>query len=1372
MLDWNRFESLTGAKTENFEKLCRGIISRQFGTLGPLKEIKNQPGVEYYIELNQDDSRLANAGQIVGWQCKWFQYRADGQLTANAKRQIQHSLDTTKTHLPELEIWILWTHKTLASIDQTWFYDFKEKYGFELRLWNENDLDQQLSGPAIDLRYSYFGELALTPQMLAYQHEKSVAPVKSRWLHVVHQKLNIEHKARQILGEPAAWENFEKTTHSLTLTSESIKAVIDEPDYQPWHTELTKLITQCETYATYCNLFKKPICGIHLELIKEFVDTASSDSNDSTQRILRMMRRKNLPLSLVITNTLAYIKDTKRLLENAHTLLSKQLIAIVVDAGGGKTQFAAELTSHNNKRSAGILLLGRDLKTGATLDTLAQKISFYTQPVSSFEALVAALDAVGTRAGYRLPIVIDGLNEAQDPREWKSLLESAQPTLQKYSNVVLICTLRTGEHRPNQWSRQHSDSTRSRECFAQQALPDDCYIIESEGFSEESTRTAINAYLHHYKIDADPFMAPLDFFSHPLNLKIFCEVTNRSAQNIVRVAHFPSSIYSLFSEQVLHSAKTIAGMTNLVVRYQPQDIENAIYFLGETLWNEGSRSASEGQFLAVYDINSSEWESNIINLLVQEGLIFRDEITRLDYKITPAYDMLGGYFIAYYLLEKNKNRSLADWMQPKEFLQKLFGAIPDQHELSQDILHALVALTPKYQQGHDVWQVMPSEYSSQVLGLSHLIDACNISDETILAYKNMIIEEKLPKSSIEQLGTLRTAVGHPFNADFFSNILTELSIADRDLSWTEYNRIYCQDIILNVGNRVKYWRNGAFGNEEVERLRVLSISWLLTSSCIELRDVATEALFYYGLHYPENFLAISYRFLTVNDPYVSERLLAASYGVVGTLLPKGNAVDVIAQFARNIFDAMFSENAKAATTHLLAREYASSIILSVNRNRSGLFTDDQIKQSKSPFSLMPRKKWALEKQDEPRSSVESPFRMDFENYTIGSLVRERNDYDYDHPEYKDVRNTILWRITELGWSSEKFADIDKDIESDRGNTRHHRPKVERYGKKYSWIAYYEMAGQLEDDGKLDLWAEKFDADIDPFFPRNTVDTLKETTMFLGDESITTKDWITDHELPNLEHILTTNEAAGHLGPWVLLNGYIAEESNRLDRNYYCLIKAFFIDSSDRVKLQEQIKNKNQIDWPEVPHTSYIYSGELYENSKFSFEENHSIQVTVGYEKQEFEQPQIVINGQVVTEGGAKVIDVPLHKYMGVQISVIEYRWESSSNSKLNMSRVLLAPWIVDALCLTFDATNFSYTDSKGELAAVFVVQKGEDSSNYLELFYLRKDLLISLLKKKDFELISKIKGERRLARIEHFDSYDEDAVVKYKNFEFIQHFLV
>ena len=69
------------------------------------------------------------------------------------------------------------------------------------------------------------------------------------------------------------------------------------------------------------------------------------------------------------------------------------------------------------------------------------------------------------------------------------------------------------------------------------------------------------------------------------------------------------------------------------------------------------------------------------------------------------------------------------------------------------------------------------------------------------------------------------------------------------------------------------------------------------------------------------------------------------------------------------------------------------------------------------------------------ASGESPFRMDFENYTIGRLIQDRGNYDFDHPDYQDARAKILWRVHDLGWSGSKFKDIESRVGSGRYHSR-------------------------------------------------------------------------------------------------------------------------------------------------------------------------------------------------------------------------------------------------------------------------------------------------------------------------------------------------
>ena len=69
--------------------------------------------------------------------------------------------------------------------------------------------------------------------------------------------------------------------------------------------------------------------------------------------------------------------------------------------------------------SGGILLLGRDLASSSTIDSFVNSILVNGLSIPNLLALFECLDSAAKREKRRIPFVIDGLNEAEDPRKWK-----------------------------------------------------------------------------------------------------------------------------------------------------------------------------------------------------------------------------------------------------------------------------------------------------------------------------------------------------------------------------------------------------------------------------------------------------------------------------------------------------------------------------------------------------------------------------------------------------------------------------------------------------------------------------------------------------------------------------------------------------------------------------------------------------------------------------------------------------------------------------------------------------------------------------------------------------------------------------------------
>ena len=633
LLDWNKFNSHPGSRSKNFETLCRGLMRCHYERFGQFKARSNQPGVEFHLELSTA-CRLGSPSQWLGWQCKYYQLTLNGSLPASAKDDILSSLSMTKKILPGITDWFLWTPYTLSKKDQEWFYNLSTC--MRLSLWAEEEIYNHFNGDGLLLKSTYFGELVLTPGDLEEQHRIAIQPIKDRWLSLVHQSVDAERTIRRMLGEPAPWGQLAEVGENLKDAEHRISECLDCAESEI-SLVVTPLLNACSTFSETLLLFHKTLSteGIDIDVIRQKLRESKTLIDKDVVVTLRRLRLRNLPIAIVATNALADMRLAQKLLDEVEDLLEVELVAVLADAGGGKTQMAAQLTAQQADRPAGIFLQGRALHRGQTLNDLASQFSIHGNPVPSMEKLLAALDAAAKRASCRLPLVIDGLNEAENPKDWKVHLASLKETVKKYPNILIVCTLRTGERPRKRQGLPHGLENNNRESFAVMSLPEDARRIESSGFGGD-VHEAIKKYFNYFKINGRDTDIPVDLLQHPLTLRIFCEVTNPTPTSEVKVDYFPASLSPLFEKYIINACARISQLNNLSHSYIAPDVEHAIYKLGIALWENKQREIGESTYRSLVGDTGREWNSSIVNLLAQEGIIFKNPGLEPDeYVITP-----------------------------------------------------------------------------------------------------------------------------------------------------------------------------------------------------------------------------------------------------------------------------------------------------------------------------------------------------------------------------------------------------------------------------------------------------------------------------------------------------------------------------------------------------------------------------------------------------------------------------------------------------------------------------------------------------------------------------------------------------------------
>ena len=1385
------------------------MIRLRYGRYGLLAGLANQPGVEFHLNLHSDCD-LGAQGRWFGWQCRWYDLPNNRTLGTTRRTKIEDALKKTAKLLPHLTDWILCTRHQLAKSDQNWFFALKKKLSLQMRLeiWHSADIEALLTGDAETLRRTYFGHLLFLPAALAHQHELSVARIQKRWLPEAHQTVEAERTVRRMLGEASSWEELASVASRL-LTA--VSAICKEPVAMtgPLGSLTPPFIKAAQTVAGSMREIHRLLGEGDLELLRNQLGARPRTLSDAIGAVPRKLRGARLAYGLYATNALADMRLGIRLLDEVDSFLGSTLAGVLADAGGGKTQLAAQLTAALPDRPAGILLHGSELHSGRTLDDLAKSITIQGNPVPSMEALLAALDAAGQRARRRLPLVIDGLNEAENPMDWKAPLTSLNLLLRDFANVLVVCTVRTGARRPteHEWTPRQPEDTPARMDFAKQALPDDIPQIEIPDFGSD-TAGAVLKYFQYFRINPGDAELPFGLLSHPLTLRIFCEVTNPERKREVGIEAMPGSLTGLFGRYLDLAIERIGELAPRNHRYYEHDIRRVLDHIGTTLWSKGTRELSEQELRTDIGDAARPWNESIIHMLEQEGVILLMPGASPGLRtIIAVYDALGGYLIANAILSKHGRSSLQPWLKDPATLTALNGNVADCHPLALDIFRSLVGLLPRRLHSQQLWQLVEEPLKTTALRMAAFLEGSYLDAATVTAIGDHVRQTQ-SGSDVLFLRLLRTrgSAGHPLNADFFDSILRSLPVGERDYHWTEWIRKnYAEtwerrrriDIAEDVQALEERWQSNLTNRTAADRFRAKWLMWLLTTTARNLRDRVTRSLYWFGRGDPAGLFELAEGAAEINDPYVFERVLAAAYGVAMAAhcdfrQPEFRKT-ILPLHARRVFDLMFGRDALGRTTHVLTREYGRRLIeLAVLHNRK-LFTAQELVLVRPPYSNGGRIAWPdLETQEDGARGATSPFRTDFENYTLGRLADGRGNYDFRHPGYRKIRAQALWRVEQLGWTAEKFAQLDRAIESARhhyGRTVEEHLKIDRYGKKYSWIAYFELQGWLQDQGllkKREDYGRTWDVDIDPSFPKPTPEHRLVSADLLGTPGFSLTQWISNGPTPDLKAYFRQGEILGARGPWVMLDGYVAQEDESRGRRLFAFVRSFFVTRSE-AKAFTRCLEKQPLGgrWlPEKPGVTYTFVGEMPWCATFPDSGATELRIQVAERKVTVKRrrPFYFLDGKQLDltlidpmriqvfgsdrkgETGLatltkeelarlvrrnRVVDVEevrkdVQKFRTI-IPIIDFGWEGRSVENLPIHGIGLSKQLAQSAGLVHLPQTHDLQTKDGARATYGIAFRPQEFDNGERFFFIRQDILRAILRRHRYALIWAVWGERELS---------------------------
>jgi len=1231
-----------------------------------------------------DADRCEREDGWYGWQTKWWELDSGRAIGNGRKEDILDSIQKTEKHVPEITDWVLWTRRPLTAADQTWFYGLETQTKMRLHLWTEDALDELLVGDAALLRETYFGELILTKDRLADIEARAAAEVGERWMPDVHQPALAERRLRQMLAEPQAWANAQDAGREIGRFATAVEDTMTAAD--------PVVISEIRAIVATAQDIAKVLDDAHGQLEEGRLTTmvgvgrrTAPVAPPANPVVLRRLRACQRPTALPLTNLLAHARDAARLAHDIDSDVATRLAVVTGRAGFGKTQLAAALSAPTADRPAGVLIYGRHLGRHGTLNDLARQVTIAGAPVASFEALLAAVDAAATRAGCRLPIVIDGLNESEAPMTWTPLLRSLLLTLEGYPSVLVVCTI--------------------RDAFLEAAVPAEVStILTLDGFSDLDE--AIDRYFAFYKIEPGEAELPLELLNHPLSLKIFCDVANPERKYPVSVERLPTSLTGMFDEYFLAVGRRVAELNPSI---NPYDVAQAVDALGTELWHIRARDVSEERARQLFNDTGRRWEEGLLTALEREGVLIRQPSVDGALSVSLVYDLMAGHVIATSLV-RAWGGTIANLLGTGDATRLLAGEWTEQHPLAADVFDALVGKVPRAG-AQQLWQIVQEPLRLPALLRAAGLEADYIDTATVQALAENVDDIRGPRGDLfDRLFITRAAPLHPLNAKFLDQLLRDRAVADRDLRWSEWLRGHARSLLADARALATRWKESS-DRSGADQLRALWLMWTLTSTDRALRDAATAALYWFGRHDVAGLFGLAEEAITINDDYVGERVVAAVYGVTTSKQLHDPMFEAaLSTYLQALLTAFVGADVVAPTWHSLIRYYVSGSFEFASR----FYPSAVPLETTLPlvFAAAPIPE-PLHEGDPRRDVADQTLNMDFGNYTLGRLFPDRSNYDYDHPGHRSATDRLLGVVYELGWRSDLFEDAEHSIvyaqrERDPG-------RLERYGKKYGWVGFHTVAGMLTDTEQP---LEALEVDIDPTFPQPPPTVPIEVPTWARRTPVDDLRWLRAGVVKVPDELLTPSRLDDEHGRWILVHAEFEARDTATGRSTYGLFNTVLVETARLGPLLEAFNSAPHPgrDLIDVPGDYYIFAGEIPWHHRFASPE-HEETVNDLYQK------------ELWPRGGTPRFERLAHSF----------NWESHHSLENQANGYVPSRLFSEKFDLRSVPSGFDQVEPSGAYAARCVSAPAgfEDG----ELLYLRDDLVRRYAE--DRAIVTFAFGERR-----------------------------
>ena len=1052
-ISWTQFEQCNANPQVAFETMCRWLFNESFFEgKALLHSDPNNPGVEVVPVYH------AASGKRISFQAKYF--------SSMNYEQIKHSARTAVGHYAgKLDVIYLYCNKDVTTTSQGYLAvkAILADRGIEIEpITNQEILIQVMKKETI--AWHFFDYFTLSDEWLKNRLDASLASLGPRY----NDEFNVQTNTEMYLNYFLC--NADAVTEINRIKSEQLRSLKKNHRIQAdcWLLR-NKLISIIEAIPDISlgNILDclswpdtiKSACASEFEAILQMIN---AKEKERTAERNKNNFEKNNKITNEINEYQALLHVPERIMPAllSCALMRQQMLVVRGDAGVGKSQmFAVAAEKLVSNGYGAILLLGTDYLSNNTILTQTPEVLGVDLPL---EALLHKLEARAIQNITYSYIFVDAINESTYKNIWKPGLPLLITKLKNYPHIKLAVSIRTGYEKMvlNDAVRNGMDNG-------------EIGNLVHQGFREKSIDATL-IFLNHYGIPFLPSYFLQTEMTNPLFLSLYCK--NYTGENF--------DMYSLF-ERVIDKADREAQ--------EAVEIDDSIpllqYLIDEIASIRLVSNSIQIPQSDLFDLDFwnryglSDKKIKYVTSLIRSGFLIVTPFDDTEW-YSLGYNLLEDFVCAKSILRKYSRKEDFIPYLCNELLQIENGSITRYSNIDIAIIVCgLYAGANCEECFEDVEQNVTDDNDRYDLDDRYLKSflwrkASSVDGDDFLRFINNHAVNR--NTVFHVLIENSTKESHPLNALFLHKILNNKTLVQRDSLWTTFIN-HLVDDEERLFQLITYFDEGnlldglSVANTE---LILILLTWLLTSSNRALRDKASKAAiellkWNFGLC-----KSILQRFETVNDPYVLQRLYGIVFGAcVKRTEPQPEVFKELAEYVySNIFDKEY------VYPDILLRDYARLIVerwLYENPDDSSGILVDKIKPPYKSEAIPVVEKQTY-KGDEPFgggfSSIYYSMLInhedcpgmygDFGRYTFQSALK--------HFEGVDVVNLYHYAMQyirdELGYD-EELSDYDS-ISKYRRYNRHDTKKTERIGKKYQWIALYNILAKVSDTHLLRNWDGK------------------------------------------------------------------------------------------------------------------------------------------------------------------------------------------------------------------------------------------------------------------------------------------------------------